>query len=113
MTSRTSAKNQSNVLINLFISKYQQKYGKKPVLNRFRERWGFQDMIDSVGFEDSQRIIEFYFEIPATSHTCKHLFYNFDNMLSNMEAREQDRAERRRIMEQTKQRMKEKNESRD
>jgi hypothetical protein len=105
MTSRASAKNQSNLLLNLFVKCYEERYKRKPTVNRFRERWGFQDMIDSVGFEESENIIRFYFEIPAADHTCRHLFYNFDTMQTNMQLRAKDRAERAALREQTRERM--------
>ncbi len=38
------------VLIGLYESLYKEKYGKKPRLNKFREKWAMQDVIDSVGF---------------------------------------------------------------
>ena len=113
MTSgKRTTKSESNALLTLFIKCYEERYGSKPIVNRYRERWGFQDMIDSVGYATSEEIIKFYFSVPATSHTCKHLFYNFDDMQRNMYARDRDRIDRQILREQTKRRMEESRDSR-
>jgi len=37
------------VLIGLYESLYKERYNKKPRINKFREKWAMQDVIDSVG----------------------------------------------------------------
>jgi len=45
------------VLIGLYESLYKEKYGKKPRLNKFREKWAMQDVIDSVGYERAKDLL--------------------------------------------------------
>ncbi len=41
----------SYALISLYENLYLDKYGKRPVVNRYREKWGMQDVIESVGYD--------------------------------------------------------------
>lgn len=107
-----NARSQSYALMHMFSKCYEKKYGQKPLINRYRERWGFQDMVDSIGEEDSKAVIEYYFEISSSNHTCKYLFNNFDILKRNLDARTQDREKRARLRQQTKERMELADESR-
>ena len=99
-----NAKGQSYALMNFYSKCYATKYGNEPLVNRYRERWGFQDMIESVGEKPAMAIIEYYFEIQS-SHTTRYLFNNFDALYKGLEARTLDREKRKRIMQQTRERM--------
>ena len=37
-------------LVSLYISLYKNRYNKQPLVNRYREKWAMQDVIDTVGF---------------------------------------------------------------
>jgi hypothetical protein len=39
------------VLMGLYQSLYEDRYGRKPSINKYREKWAMQDVIDSVGYE--------------------------------------------------------------
>jgi hypothetical protein len=39
-----ASEKQPYVLIGLYESLYLEKYGKKPKLNKFREKWAMQDV---------------------------------------------------------------------
>ena len=92
-------------LLHLYTKCYEKRYGKKPLVNRYRERWGFQDMLDSLGERDAKEVIEYYFETSASSHTIKYLFNNFDVLKRNLDARTADRERRKLLMQQTKERL--------
>jgi hypothetical protein len=68
------------ILISLYESLYKQKYGKSPRINKFREKWAMQDVIDSVGYDRAKELIEYYFRINKFSHPLQFFFYNFDRI---------------------------------
>lgn len=103
---RTSptAKQQPQALISHFIACYESKYGRVITVNRYRDKWGFQDMIDSVGYERSKELIEYYFSTDQ-AHTMNKLFNTFDALDESMRKRDADRVYRARLLEETKKRM--------
>ena len=38
-------------LVGFYCALYKQSYGKVPVVNRYREKWAMQDVIDSIGYD--------------------------------------------------------------
>lgn len=42
---------------------YKERYGRLPVLNKFREKWAMQDVIDSVGFHKANDLLNYYFSL--------------------------------------------------
>jgi hypothetical protein len=42
------------VLIGLYLSLYKEKYNKSLTVNKFREKWAMNDVIESVGFQRAQ-----------------------------------------------------------
>ena len=44
---------QPYILIGLYENLYLEKYNKKPRINKFREKWAMQDVIDSVGMDSN------------------------------------------------------------
>ena len=46
---------QPYILISLYISLYKERYNKVVTINKFREKWAMQDVIDSVGYHYASR----------------------------------------------------------
>lgn len=90
------------VLIGLYESLYQEKYGKKPRLNKFREKWAMQDVIDSVGYDRARELIEYYFKTSKNGHPLNFFFYNFDRIDQVESDARRDKANRAMLREQTK-----------
>ena len=44
------------ILLTDYSNLYKSKYGKAPRINKFREKWAMQDVIDSIGFDKAQII---------------------------------------------------------
>ena len=91
------------VLISLYEVLYTEKYGKKPVVNRYREKWGMQDVIESVGFDRAKELLEYYFKTSKYGHPVNYFFMNFDNIDKTLEAQAEDIEHRRKLKELTKQ----------
>jgi len=90
------------VLIGLYESLYKEKYGKKPRLNKFREKWAMQDVIDSVGYDRAKELLEYYFKTSKSGHPLNFFFYNFDRIDQVQSDIEKDKANRAMLREQTK-----------
>lgn len=90
------------MLIAYYEDLYSQKYSKKPKINRFREKWAMQDVIDSVGYDRARELLDYYFKTGKSKHPLNFFFYNFDRMDQVEKEREKDRMNRSRLRQQTK-----------
>ena len=90
------------VLIGLYENLYNEKYGKKPRLNKFREKWAMQDVIDSVGFDKAKELLVYYFKTTKSGHPISFFFYNFDKLDYVKKEREKDENHRRLLLKATK-----------
>lgn len=90
------------VLIGLYESLYLEKYGRKPKINKFREKWAMQDVIDSVGFDCAKELLIYYFKTSKSGHPLNFFFYNFDKIDHLRIAMEKDVENRRMLLEATK-----------
>ena len=81
---------------------YKEKYGKVPTINKFREKWAMQDVIDSVGFDRARELLEYYFTLNKNGHPLQFFFYNFDKMDAIKVESDKDKEKRRLLLEQTK-----------
>jgi hypothetical protein len=90
------------ILIGVYEKLYFEKYGKKPRLNKFREKWAMQDVIDSVGYDRAKELLEYYFKTGKSGHPLNFFFYNFDRIDQLETEIQKDRANRVMLREQTK-----------
>jgi hypothetical protein len=90
------------ILISLYQNLYKEKYGKLPKINKFREKWAMQDVIDSVGFDRAKEILIYYFSLNKYGHPLQFFFYNFDRLDSAITDVERDKERRRLLLEETK-----------
>ncbi len=90
------------ILIGLYESLYKEKYNKKPRLNKFREKWAMQDVIDSVGFERAKELLVYYFRTSKSGHPLNFFFYNFDRIDFLKNEIDKDKENRRILREATK-----------
>ena len=90
------------MLISYYEDLYSQKYSRKPKINRFREKWAMQDVIDSVGYDRARELLDYYFRTGKNGHPLNFFFYNFDRMDQVEKEREKDRINRSMLRQQTK-----------
>ena len=81
---------------------YKERYGKMPTLNKFREKWAMQDVIDSVGFQKANDLLHYYFSLEKTGHPLQFFYYNFDKMENARIELQKDIETRRLLRESTK-----------
>jgi len=107
MASQQAVAKQAYALISLFEKCFQDKYSRKPQINRFREKWGFQDMIADLGYDDSREVVQYYFRTGKQGHPVGFLLQNYDKVFAFMEERKRDDAERAALRLETKKRAEE------
>ena len=90
------------VLIGLYLSLYKEKYNKALTVNKFREKWAMQDVIDSVGFDHAKDLLAYYFKTSKSGHPLNFFFYNFDKIDYLKVAMDKDVENRRMLLEATK-----------
>jgi len=90
------------VLIGLYENLYFEKYNKKPRINKFREKWAMQDVIDSVGMDKAKELLVYYFKTAKSGHPLSFFFYNFDKLDYLKTEREKDAKHRKLLLQATK-----------
>lgn len=93
---------QPHALLTHYISLYKDRYGRDPILNRFREKWGMQDVIDTVGYQRAKDLIEYYFTLNKYNHPLQWFFYNFDKLDKLWKDIEDDKLHRDMLRSKTK-----------
>jgi hypothetical protein len=93
---------QPYILIGLYENLYFEKYNKKPRINKFREKWAMQDVIDSVGMDKAKELLVYYFKTAKSGHPLSFFFYNFDKIDYLKTEREKDARHRKLLLQATK-----------
>ena len=88
--------------MTLYQNLYKEKYNRVANINKFREKWAMQDVIDSVGFDRAKELMEYYFALNKNGHPLQFFFYNFDKMDALKTEIEKDKEKRRLLLEETK-----------
>lgn len=90
-------------LVGLYEKLYLEKYRRKPTINRYRERWGMMDVIESIGYENAVECLVYYFKVDGSghSHSLGFFFNHFDEIWDMMQKKRLDAAKRAELMEQT------------
>ena len=91
------------ILLSLYESLYKEKYGQKPKLNKFREKWAMQDVIASIGFERAKELLIYYFRTNKSGHPLQFFFYNFDKIDFLKSEIDKDKENRRKLRDATRQ----------
>jgi hypothetical protein len=90
------------ILLSMYQNMYQEKYGKMPFLNKYREKWAMQDVIDSVGYARAKELLEYYFTTGKYGHPIQFFFFNFDKIDIMQTEVAKDKKNRKALQEATK-----------
>ena len=90
------------ILLTIYMALYEQKYGKKPRINKYKEKWAMQDVLDSIGFDKAKDVLNYYFRTGKNGHPLNFFYNNFDRLEDMMMQINKDVANRARLLEQTK-----------
>jgi len=89
-------------LVSLYCSLYKESYKKPAVVNKYREKWAMQDVIDSVGYDRAKVLLEYYFKSMNNGNPISWFFYNFEKLDLSLQQSEQDKTRRELIRAKTK-----------
>lgn len=99
---------QVHTLVTYFLSRFNEKYESAPRdFNRYRDKWGFQGMIEDFGMPRSKQIIDYYFSLNRQNHTTNYLLYNYEKLHGVMLEREEDEEKRAALRAESKKRVEE------
>jgi len=93
---------QPYILISLYLSLYKERYNKSLTVNKFREKWAMQDVIDSVGYDRSVELLKYYFKTNKSGHPLNFFYNNFDRIDQLEKEIQKDKAVRSVLLEETK-----------
>ena len=93
---------QAYALVSLYIALFKSKYNKQPMVNRYREKWAMQDVIDTVGYERAKVLLEYYFKCNKSGHPLNWFLYNFDRLDDVLIQSSKDLEQRKMLREKTK-----------
>lgn len=93
------------ILLTHYQNLYKEKYGKTVVINKFREKWGMQDVLDSIGFDRAKDLLTYYFTTGKSGHPLQFFFYNFDKIDQLQKEIEKDKINRQALRVETKKRV--------
>lgn len=105
MSDRSLAQ-QANALITKYVKLYTDKYGTAPVVNRYRDKWGFSDMLSDLGKTDAGKVVEYYFTL-RHRHDLIDLFRRYDELHKWRLADEEDKKRVAQLYKDTAKRVKE------
>ena len=107
-TSRTLT-TQTNALVSLYVKLYKENYeGESPSgFNRHRDKWGFQSMIEDLGYNRAREVVEYYFETKHILHPVNTLLYEYDRLDKIMKERAADDKRKARLLEESRARVEE------
>lgn len=97
-----ASEKQPYILLSLYETLYKEKYGNKPKINKFREKWAMQDVIDSIGFDRTKDLLVYYFKTNKVGHPINFFFYSFDRLDYYKTEMEKDKSNRKVLLEATK-----------
>lgn len=81
---------QGNSLIGYFVSSYEDRYAKKPLVNRNTAKWAARDIIESFGIEECKKAIDWYFYVKDVGHDWTWYANNVDKLIAARKNKEQD-----------------------
>ena len=90
------------ILLSIYSSLYEEIYKVKPTINRYKEKWAMQDVIDSIGFDRSKDVLIYYFQTGKNRHPLNFFYNNFERIEDMMMQIKEDKANRSRMLKETK-----------
>lgn len=95
-----------NALMTKYIQLYEDRYGVKPKFNRYTEKWGFENMLEDLGFE-AMPTLEYYFTLARRVHTTSELLRGYPEFNEWRTQDIEDEENRRLLAIKTKERVEE------
>lgn len=90
------------ILLSIYSGLYEEIYKTKPTINRYKEKWAMQDVIDSIGFDRARDVLSYYFQTGKNRHPLNFFYNNFERIEDMMMQIKEDKANRSRMLKETK-----------
>jgi hypothetical protein len=79
-------------LLSEYSALYKIKYGRPPIINKYKEKWGMLSLIEDFGEEGVSKTLKYYFKINREGHSLPWLYNNFSSIhLSRLAAEKDDK----------------------
>lgn len=100
-----ASKNDKEVylLLSKYSSLYEAKYGHKPILNKYKEKWGMASIIEDFGVDPVKETLEYYFRLSKEGHSLPWFYNNFSTVHTSRLSSEKDDRMRAVAREKTRQ----------
>jgi CRISPR/Cas system-associated endonuclease Cas3-HD len=86
------------ILIGYFEKLYRDKFGEKPVINKYNEQWAADALLESFGREDCEMAMRYYFHVNHVP-SWKSYANNVDRLLNSIAMQQQDKESRKEMRE--------------
>lgn len=97
-----------HTLISYYLKKYGERYERDPRdFNRFRDKWGFQSMIEQYGLAGAKDVVDYYMSTRRVGHPVNYLLYNYEKLYEIMMDKRKDKENRERLIRESKKRVEE------
>lgn len=97
-----SKKSEPHILLWIYEKNYKLRHNRPPRINKYRDKWAMQEVIDSVGYVRAEELINYYFEIDRPDHSLQFFLYNFDKMDAMKRELDKDKVNRKILLAATK-----------
>ena len=81
---------QGDAIINYFITKYNQAYNAKPMINKNTAKWSARDIVDSFGLLECKNAVDWYFKVKDTGHDWNWYANNVERLILARRDKEKD-----------------------
>lgn len=95
---------QANELVTMYILLFKEKFGKSPVINRYKQRFALSDILEDMSFDDLKTLLKYYVKVdaePSLTSFC----YEYDELYMKMQRDAKDTLERNQIRKETEERV--------
>lgn len=77
-------------ILSQYIKLYSSKYGTNPIVNKYKEKWAVQSLIDDFGIDEVNQIMQYYFKLPKDGHTLNWFYNNFSSLYTSKKSIDSD-----------------------
>jgi hypothetical protein len=84
-----------NDLISYYSLKYSSVYGNKPLINKNTAKWAARDLVESFGFDECQKAVDWYFHVKDRGHDWSWFTLNMEKLYQARKDKERDDQERK------------------
>lgn len=97
-----------HALTTHYISLYQGRYNRKPLINRNRARWGWDNILEDLTPTQCRQLLEYYFSAESSkNHSIDWFFHNYDKLIEKKKYDEADAVDRAQLRAESKKRVEE------